>query len=59
MQRHFLTIVLVLMSMMLARAQPTAPAAVNGCIYLSGTVTLSDKQSNVFICDVNGRLLVH
>jgi len=45
-------------SMMPTRSQQTGPAAVNGCIYISGGVTLTNLQSTVFLCDVNGRLKV-
>jgi hypothetical protein len=39
-------------------SQQTGPAAVNGCIYISGGVTLTNLQSTVFLCDINGRLKV-
>ena len=40
------------------KSQQTGPAAVNGCIYISGGVTLTNLQSTVFLCDINGRLKV-
>lgn len=39
-------------------SQQTSPAAVNGCIFISGGITLTNLQSTVFLCDVNGRLKV-
>lgn len=39
-------------------AQQSAPAQVNGCIYISGGVTLANLQTVPFQCDINGRLLV-
>ena len=39
-------------------SQQTAPAAINGCVYISGGVTLTNQQSTVFLCDLNGRLKV-
>lgn len=41
----------------MAFAQIFSPAAVNGCIYFSSPPTLSDRQQNVFQCDVNGKLI--
>ena len=40
-------------------ASQTSPAQVNGCVYNSGTVTLTNRQSYVFLCDANGRLLTN
>ena len=40
-----------------AQAQQTAPNAVNGCVYNSGGVTLTNGQTSPFQCDVNGKLL--
>lgn len=40
-----------------APAQTQTPAAVNGCVYLSGTITLTNGQRSGFLCDVNGKLL--
>ena len=39
-------------------AQQTSPAQVNGCVYNSSLPTLTNGQSSVFQCDVNGKLLV-
>lgn len=41
-----------------ALAQQTTPAQVNGCIYNSSLPILTNGQSSVFQCDVNGKLLV-
>ena len=40
-----------------APATAQTPAAVNGCVYISGGITLSNGQRTAFQCDVNGKLL--
>ena len=40
-------------------SQQTAPAAVNGCIYISGGTTLTNLQTIPFQCDINGHLKVN
>lgn len=47
-----------LIGVTVAIAQQSSPAAVNGCVYNATPPTLTDKQSTVFQCDVNGKLLV-
>lgn len=42
-----------------ALGQQSSPTDLPGCVYNSGGVTLSDKQSVVIQCDVNGKILVH
>lgn len=42
-----------------ATTQQSTPAAVNGCIFISGGVTLSNLQTTPFICDINGHLKVN
>lgn len=39
-------------------AQTQSPAAINGCIVQTGGITMSNLQSNSFICDAQGRLKV-
>ena len=39
-------------------AQQTAPANINGCIYLATPPTLTDKQAYSFTCDSTGKLRV-
>lgn len=39
-------------------AQTQSPAAINGCIVLTGAVTMSNLQNSSFICDAQGRLKV-
>lgn len=41
-----------------AYTQQKGPAAVNGCIYIAAGITLTNLQSTVFLCDINGRLKV-
>ena len=41
-----------------ATAQQSAPSSLPGCVYNSNTITLTDNQSIVLQCDVNGRLKV-
>ena len=40
-----------------APATAQTPAAVTGCVYISGGITLSNGQRTAFQCDVNGKLL--
>lgn len=42
----------------LVTAQQIGPSNVNGCVYLATPPTLTDRQSYVFTCDVNGKLRV-
>lgn len=39
-------------------SQQTGPAQINGCVYLSAGITLTNLQSSTFLCDINGRLKV-
>lgn len=41
-----------------AGAQQTAPNVIPGCIYNATPPTLTDRQSTVLQCDVNGKLKV-
>ena len=47
----------LLMLLLGAPAEAQTPAAVNGCVYISGGITLSNGQRTAFQCDVNGKLL--
>ena len=47
----------LLMLLLGAPAEAQTPAAVNGCVYTSGGITLSNGQRTAFQCDVNGKLL--
>ncbi len=39
-------------------AQPSGPAAINGCVFLSSPPTLTNGQQTVFTCDSTGKLRV-
>lgn len=54
----FAGVVALAVTVLPVSSQQTGPAAVNGCIFISGGITLSNLQSTVFTCDVNGRLRV-
>jgi hypothetical protein len=41
-----------------AVAQPTTPAIVPGCVYNATPPTLTDRQTSVLQCDINGKLKV-
>jgi hypothetical protein len=40
----------------LVTAQQVGPASINGCVYYATPPTLTNGQSYVFTCDVNGKL---
>lgn len=49
---------LILAGVAVGIAQPSSPAAINGCVYLQSPPTLTDKQSAPFTCDSAGKLRV-
>ena len=54
--RALLVAILAVLGVSAVQAQP-APAAINGCVYLSSPPTLTNGQTSPFQCDVNGKLL--
>ena len=42
-----------------ARAQPTQPSSIPGCVFNTSLPTLTTGQQTVLQCDTNGKLLLH
>jgi len=58
MERWAIIAAFLILSAAVVRAQQTGPAQVNGCVYYATPPTLTNGQSYVFTCDVNGKLRV-